>query len=281
MVATFAIAAIAIYPSAIRALAVASAPTGGPTAAWLQALDWMRANTPEPFGSPDKYFERYRSRADAPPAQYGVMAWWDYGWWVAQIARRPPSTNPTQVAVKEAARFYLSTDERDALAILGERSVRYVIADRSMPMSAATAGRPMASQLEVMARWAEWDASRYYDLYFERGQPVFIYTPDYYRTMAIRLFAYGGAKYLPSKSTWAIAAAPRNEITDSRLFDSYDEAAVFVAANPRTWRLVGRHPLLSPVPIDPLMHLVREFSSSPGVDGPIGRIADVSVFRVK
>jgi asparagine N-glycosylation enzyme membrane subunit Stt3 len=278
-VAVAAIAGIVVYPNVPLALTVAAGPNGGPTAAWLGALDRIRTHTPEPFGSPEAYYARYRSADEAPTAAYSVMVWWDYAWWVTAIARRPPATNPTQVAVKEAARFFLSTDEDEALAYLRQRKSRYVIVDRSIPMSTATAGRPMASQIEVMARWAEREPSQYYELFFDRGQPVFIYSVEYYATMAIRLFAYGGKAYTPSNSTFAINYSGRN-ITESMSFATYEEGAAFVANDPKRWRLAGRHPLLSPVPVSALKHFGREHTSLQGVDGPIGRIPEVAVFQV-
>ena len=210
------------------------------------------------------------------------MVWWDYAWWVTRIAQRPPATNPTQAAVKEAARFYLSTNEADAVAMLKERKARYVIVDRSIPMSTATAGQALSSQLELMVRWSErYQPSYFYELYYERGVPVFVYTPDYYRTMGIRMFAYGGGGYTPSRASWAIAVNAQRQIVEKRVFNTHAEAEAFVAAEPGKWRLVGLHPLLGPLPVEPLTVLVREFSSTAGVDGPIGRIPEVAVFRVR
>src|SRR5207245_1978644 len=138
-----AIAAIVIYPNVPLAILVAATPQPGPSDGWLQALDWMRTHTPEPFASPNEYFARHASKRDAPEAKYGVMVLSDYGWWMSRIARRAPSTNPTQTKVKEAAQFYLATTEAEALKILRQRNARYVISDRSMPMTVAGAGQIM------------------------------------------------------------------------------------------------------------------------------------------
>ncbi|MGE3275417.1 MAG: STT3 domain-containing protein [Vicinamibacterales bacterium] len=273
-----AIGAIVVLPNLAPALTVAAAPSGGPDAAWRDALDWMRTHTPDPYDDPEAYLARYGSASDAPAARYGVMVWWDYAWWVSRVARRPPVTNPTQVAVKEAGRFYTATDEAGAVAVLRERHAAYVIVDRSMPMSVATAGRPQASQLELMVRWAERDPQAYYRVYRQRGQPVFVYSADYYRTMAIRLFAYGGRPYEPVDSTWAIRTEG-DEIRDARRFRTHADGQAFVAQTPG-WRIAGLHPLLSPVPVEGVPAFSREFASSQGVDGPIGRIPDVAVFRV-
>ena len=85
---------------------------------------------------------------------------------------RPPSTNPAGAV--EAGLFYTATGEQEALGVLRQRNARYVIVDRSMPMSVASSGHVQASQLELMARWAEQDSSKYYQLYSEQGQPFFI-----------------------------------------------------------------------------------------------------------
>jgi asparagine N-glycosylation enzyme membrane subunit Stt3 len=267
-----AIAAIVIYPNVPLAMLTAATPVAGPTDGWLQALDWIRTHTPEPFGSSNAYFARYASKRDAPVAKYGVMVWSDYGWWVARIARRPPSTNPTQVAVKEAARFYLATTEAEALRILGERKARYAIADRSMPMTIAGAGQMMSSQLEPMARWAEESPSRFYELAWNHGRPLFIYYPDYYRTMAVRLFGYDGKAFTPKGTSWAIELDANKQVVDSRRFQTWEAAAAFVASDPAHWRLAGLDPLVSCVPLEPLGHFSQVW---------VAPKHDVKVFEVR
>lgn len=251
-IGAIAMIALVFVPNVMPAMRAATAPQYGPGEEWLEALDWMRTRTPEPFGSSSEYLARHRSKSDSPPAEYGVMALSDYGWWLARIARRPPATNPTQTAVKESAQFYTATSEGEAMKILRERNARYVIVDRSLPMTIAGAGEVMSSQLEVLARWAEKKPSQFYELVYDRGQPMFVYYPDYYRTMAIRLFGYSGQSYLPSNSSWAIAVDEQNHVIASRRFLTYDEAASFVAQNGRQWKVVGLHPLISCVPLERL-----------------------------
>lgn len=254
--------ALVFYPNVMLAMRTAAAPQYGPGDDWLQALDWMRTRTPEPFGSPGEYLALHRSKSDSPRAKYGVMVQSDYGWWVTRIARRPPSTNPTQTAVKESAQFYTATSEAEAMRILHARNARYVIVDRSIPMTIGGAGQVMSSQLEVVARWAEKKPSQFYELVYERGQPRFVYYPDYYRTMAIRLFGYSGQSYTPSNSTWAIALDDQKQVVASRRFRTYADAASFVAQEGREWRVVGMHPLISCVPLERLDALTAIWTSS-------------------
>ncbi|HUP50594.1 MAG TPA: STT3 domain-containing protein [Thermoanaerobaculia bacterium] len=259
-VAVAAVAAIVIYPNLFRAQATASGPLYGPPAAWLQVLDWIRVQTPEPFGSAEAYFERFTNR-NAPEADYSIMAASEYGWWISRIARRPPATNPTHVAVREAAAFYTATTEEEAVAILAARKSRYVIVDRSFPMTIAGAGRIMSSQLEPMAIWAGKDPSRFYELVWENGRPLFLYHPDYYRTMGVRLFGYDGKAWTPAHSSWAVAVDGAKNLLERRLFATYEEAAAFVEREPGRWRLVGLHPIQSSVPLEPLSRFSRVHAS--------------------
>jgi len=144
---------------------------------------------------------------------------------------------------REAAMFYTATDEREAVEILRRTKVRYVIVDGSLPN----------------------DAGRFYELAWEDGRPVPLYHPDYYRTMASRLFSNEGKGQTPSNSSWAVATNARSEIVESHRFATWEEAASFIACDPSRWRLVGRDPMLSCVPIEPLSDFMAEFSSRSGV----------------
>ena len=91
----------------------------GVSADWKETLDWMRASTPEPFEDPAFYYARYSRREYGPayrypPSAYSVMAWWDYGYWIVDLARRIPVTNPTQANAGVAADFFLAQSEQEA-----------------------------------------------------------------------------------------------------------------------------------------------------------------------
>lgn len=124
---------VAFVPTLRPVIDIASSPRG-PDTAWLETLRWMRDNTPEPFGDPSAYFARYPQPAAGevfapPPQAYGVMAWWDYGYWILRIGRRVPVANPTQAGAGTAARFFTATNEASAVRILEETGARYVVAN--------------------------------------------------------------------------------------------------------------------------------------------------------
>jgi oligosaccharyl transferase (archaeosortase A-associated) len=269
--ASVAMALIVIYPNIFPAMAVAASPNYGPSPGWVETMEWMRANTPEPFADSSAYHTSFTSAAKAPRPSYDVMVWWDFGYWVTRIGRRAPVSNPTQANARVAAQFYLATDEAAARRMLVAGKTKYVIVDDSTPVLVATSGLPQASQLTAMARWAEVDPGRFYELHTVRDRegvvrPVFVYYPDYYRTMAIHLLVYGGESWTPSQSSWAIRSLPSTfngrparEITDLRSFADYESAEAWVRRDPVHWRLGGFETSASCVPLPRLsfVHLVK------------------------
>jgi len=106
------------------AIDTASQARFAPSDAWMSSLSWLKENTPDPFGDPDSYYEFHRplppeESYNYPESAYGVMAWWDYGYWITRIAHRLPSANPGQdrVPVTNIARFFTSQDENSAREI--------------------------------------------------------------------------------------------------------------------------------------------------------------------
>jgi hypothetical protein len=124
-----------------------------------------------------------------------------------------------------------------------------------MPMTVEGAGQIMSSQLEVLALWAKKNPSQFFELAYENGRPLFLYYPDYYRTMAIRLFGYSGQAYTPANATWAVVVDENKQVTERRQFATYEEGAAFVNQSGGSWRLAGLHPVAACVPLEPLMQL--------------------------
>jgi dolichyl-diphosphooligosaccharide--protein glycosyltransferase len=86
------------------------------TGDWHEALTWLRDNTPEPYDSAVYYELDSREIAD-----YGVLAWWDYGHFITQVGKRVPVANPFQQNVDDVSLFLV-----DGIDVPG---VRYVIID--------------------------------------------------------------------------------------------------------------------------------------------------------
>jgi len=114
---------------------------------WEQALAWMRAHTPplaEPLDAPVSGLP-FRH----PPGNYGVLAFWDFGHYVAELGKRPPLASGG--ISESAARWFLIDDEEAAVRALTHKMhplerVRYCIVDAQTVGDFALAGVQMAGQ---------------------------------------------------------------------------------------------------------------------------------------
>ncbi len=274
-----AVAALVVYPSVSLAVARAGAPGGGPHGDWVESLMWLRDSTPEPLGDPSAYTARYGPKESFtyPPSAYGVMNWWDSGYWITAIGRRIPVANPTQAGAPDAARFFVAQDEASGAALLDEEGARYVIVDSNLPILRYPDGDRGA--FTTFPLWAGEDAAAYFETYVSRANgrrtEVRCFYPEYYRSMCVRLYCFGGRAVVPNNSTWVITFMERTEesgarvkeILTSQRFATYDEARAFVATQQgQNVRIVGTDPLASCVPLERL----ERFSLVHGSPSAIG-----------
>jgi len=269
------------------AIDVASHPQFAPSDAWCESLSWLEDNTPEPFGDPDSYYELYeppvpKKRYDYPESAYGVMAWWDYGHWITRIAHRMPISNPFQKGSKHAARFFTAQDEASASKVMDKLGAKYAIMDH------ATA----TSKFHALPTWAGSNKEEFYDVYYQPQDgklvPVYCFYPEYYRSLAIRLYNFDGSEVIPQKST-VIAyeertspdGQPYKEITGVEHLSSYEQAEAYVATQESgNYRIIGDDPFVSPVPLERLEHYTLVHSSEGAIMEPsAGRIAEVKIFE--
>ena len=276
-----ALVAVVLVPSALLAKPMASNNLGLPPG-YRASLEWLRQHTPEPFPAGDYYFARYRN-GETLGASYTVMAWWDYGYEIIRLARRVPVANPTQAGAGEAGRFFTATDEGEAVKILDEYRTRYVIAHAEVPI--LPRGEVVQGKFETMVWWSGKKVDRYWETFLTKdpktGQlgPLVLFHPEYYRTLMVRLYVYGGGAYTPKDTTYVITYRDHpnadgtvgKEILESRRFKTYEGAAAYLDRFGHTGRLiVGLNPKESPVPIEPLTRF-RMVHESAG-DAPAVRV---------
>jgi dolichyl-diphosphooligosaccharide--protein glycosyltransferase len=281
--------ALAVAPTVQRTLATARADLGL-THGWHVSLDWLRRNTPEPFPTADHYFARYTTHGTRPA--YTIMSWWDYGYEIMRVARRVPSANPTQAGAGAAARFFTATTEATANAILDRRGARYVLVDWELPILPRGASPQYHGKFENLVAWADKPGSQFYDVMLEvnaRGvrTPVILFYPEYYRTMAVRMYVFGGQAAAPKNSTWVITYAERprpdgtaeREVLESARFATYEEAAAHLAKpGPAQRVLVGPDPRVPCVPIEALTTF-RLVHDSPDISARVANLPSVRIFE--
>ena len=282
--AVAAVVGLVFVPSALVARPMA-ATNLGLSDGYRASLEWLRRNTPEPFPDPDYYYARYRPGQTLAPS-YTVMSWWDYGYEIVRLGRRVPIANPTQAGADVAARFFTATDEAEAAAILDEHRARYVVAHGEVPI--LPRGGLVQGKFETLAAWAGKDINRYWETFLTKDAkgalgPLVLFHPEYYRTLAVRLYVYGGAAEIPHDTTYVVAYAERRlpdgtqgkEALESRRFKTYEGAVAYLDRVGRTGRtIVGLDPQQTPVPLEPLTRF-RLLHESPGAP-PAVRIFEYS-----
>ncbi|KAF5087063.1 oligosaccharyl transferase, archaeosortase A system-associated [Methanoculleus horonobensis] len=168
---------------------------------WMEALEWMGENTPDP--GVDYYAIHDRNTFTYPEESYGVMSWWDYGHWITFVAKRIPNNNPFQHGVSGpngSATYLVSTDEEAANRILDNIGTRYVITDIQLD----------TSKFHAPATWADPAVGQepfqpYFLLPVSAGsseyQAVPFNTQEYYLTMVSRLHNFDGSMTDPTEAS--------------------------------------------------------------------------------
>jgi len=175
-----------------------SAKYSGIDSQWMNALEWMGENTPDP--GVDYYAIYDRETFVYPEEAYGVMSWWDFGHWITFLSKRIPNNNPFQHGVagpNGSATYFVSTSEEAANRILDAVGTRYVVTDIQLD----------TGKFHAPATWAAPDVGQ------EPFQPYFLVpvnagsseyqaipfnTQDYYLTMISRLHNFDGSMTDPT-----------------------------------------------------------------------------------
>ena len=181
---------VVVLPPMSTSLKVAKY-TGGVPYDWVESLEWMRYNTPEPGVD---YYGIYEVSSvgmiyDYPESAYGVMSWWDYGHWITTIGHRIPNANPFQAGIggpigsgnPGACVFFIANNEADANKVANALGVRYVVGDIQMAMG----------KFGAMTVWAGDTGGYYTQINTEEGYKI-VPNAKYYRTMEARLHVLDG-----------------------------------------------------------------------------------------
>jgi oligosaccharyl transferase (archaeosortase A-associated) len=239
------------------AMLLAKSPNAIMTEGWDTSSLWLQDNTPEPFGDPDFYYDLYppRSEFEYPDTAYGVMSWWDYGYFIMQIGHRIPNANPGQAGAAQAGQFFITQNEISANKLADELGTKYVMIDYAM----ATPGKFYA-----MAEWAGSNSSEFYEIYFQQTeetdwQGMYLFYPAYYESTVVRLYNFDGKAVVPTQSTVISYEEAESGgqiykiVTGVEYFSSYEDAQAYVAARTSgNYRIVGNDPFTSIVPLEEL-----------------------------
>ena len=256
---------LVFLPNISNATALAGSPNVIMTEGWHSSCLWLQEkddtgepHTPEPFGDPDFYYELYPPRADFkyPDTAYGVMSWWDYGYFIMQLGHRIPNANPTQANADKAGKFFTAQNESAAREVVEQYNLdsQYVMIDYQMP----------TTKFYAMVDWAGGNLSDFYEYYYlpqqGGGQWVPLYYPAYYKSTVARLYNFDGKAVVPTESaaiSYSVEESPDGTsykvITDAQSFPTYEEAEAYVTSQTSgNYRIVSPNPFSSPVPLEAL-----------------------------
>ncbi|MFC1903307.1 oligosaccharyl transferase, archaeosortase A system-associated [Chloroflexota bacterium] len=280
---------IVIFPNISPAVGTASQARFTPSDAWVSSLTWLKENTPEPFGDPDFYYQRYEPPPEGetfsyPESAYGVMSWWDYGYWITRIGRRIPNSCPGPYEARaDTARFFLSQDEDSAQEIREELNSHYIIIDYATAIN----------KFWALTLWAEEEQAKFFDIYlFPQGNQLVgiqLYYPEYYRSLSIRLYNFDGKAVIPEKTRVISYEEKMSQegviykiIINAEEFASYEEAKAYISSQESAnYRIVNDNPFISPVPLAALKdyQLVHSSVGTTTMPGTTLEVPEVKIFE--
>ncbi len=256
-----------------------------PSDAWIESLSWLKDNTPDPFGDPDFYYSLYETPFYYPETAYGVVAWWDYGYWIIRMAHRIPNCEPGGGARETVASFFTAQDEASASGMMDKLKSKYVVIDFDTTIRL----------FDSIATYAEHSKDQFSEVYYKYDstqqlmEPVMSYYPEYYRSLAVRLYNFNGIEVIPTRSRvisyeerMTPEGKPFKVVTDVESFPTYEEANAYVlSAGATNHRVVSDNPFVSCVPLQELKHFKLEYESDSLREqwGDLGTIPDVKIFE--
>lgn len=278
-----------LVPGATMAAAQAKNPSHAPPDEWMEALDWLKANSPEPFGDADYYYALYSDpRAGKPYAYpataYSVITWCDYGYWLTRAGRRVPMSNPGGAKARSAG-YFTAQDVKASSAMINKWRARYVIIDNRV-------ANPN-DKFYALAGLSGRQESDFYELCWQQKEgryaPLLVFYPEYYRTMVARLYNFDAKAVTPASTmvmSWQERQMPDGrkfkEITGLKSFRSYAEAGAFIEGQKQgDYRIIGFDPLVSPVPLEFLSayQIVYRSKEMAGV-GSATQLPAIKIFEI-
>ena len=265
-----AVVASVLIPCAVNASGLAKGNLGTPSNAWMEAMDWMRKNTPEPLGSDDSYYKLYSAPEAGkgyvyPASAYGVAVWNDYGYWVTRIGHRIPVSNPGTWGSRGEQAYFTAQDNATAAGKMADWGAKYVIVDDRIASPIkffAAAGLSGGNEADFYERCWQKKGDTY--------APVVVIYPDYYRSMVSRLYSFDGKQVTPTSTLVmeyqegeATGGQKVKEITAVRNFNSFAEAEAFITSQKQgNYRIIGTDPIASPIPLEALQNYRLVYQST-------------------
>ncbi|MCX6005098.1 MAG: oligosaccharyl transferase, archaeosortase A system-associated, partial [Chloroflexi bacterium] len=289
---------IVLVPGTTNAVSTAKNPAHAPGDAWMEALEWLKKNTPEPFGDADFYYKLYSAPEPGksfnyPPTAYSVLVWGDYGYWVTRIGRRIPTSNTGALVLIKEALYFTSDNPANAGEMLKDSNAKYIIIDNRIasPNDKLYALLSVQTKKNEAGNWiTKYKESDFYELcwYQKAGkyEPLLVFYPEFYRSMVIRLYNFDSKQVVPRQTSVMTyenrrtAQGDFKEITGIKNFNSYEDAEAFIASQKSgSHSIIGTDPMASPVPLKTLTDYKLVYSSSQKASNFTAALPEIKIFE--
>jgi dolichyl-diphosphooligosaccharide--protein glycosyltransferase len=253
--------AILLVPGTSIALGEARQAAHSPSDAWMEAMQWLKTNSPEPLGNPNSYYSYYSTPEPGkayqyPSTAYGIAVWADYGYWVMQIGHRIPVSNPGTTGNKGEIEYFSAQDDASATSIMNGWGAKYVIVENRLASP--------NDKFYALANLSNKKETDFYELCWQKQGDKYVeklvFYPEFYRTMIVRLYDFDGLAVAPQYTTvmtYQDRQLPDGqsfkEILGYKNFKNYSDAEAFVTSQKEgQYRIIGTDPIVSPVPLEQL-----------------------------
>jgi dolichyl-diphosphooligosaccharide--protein glycosyltransferase len=182
------------------------------TPAWLSGLHWLDANTPKlpetdgqiPLGT-SEYGTAPTNAAYDKIGGYGIVSWWDYGYWIIHEGKRPAIVHPGGGWLLWTSQFLLCQEGDPFLTeYIKQFKPRYVIIDYQMAtgkfyavpeiavsnMNSDIAKRIKAYTVDNLNRCLLQQL--YYNNKFDKWELIWQSSQTYNRIPEVKIFEYKG-----------------------------------------------------------------------------------------
>ena len=244
---------------------------------WREAIEWLKT-TPEPI---ENGYTAMYTEAEYPDTAYGIMTWWDYGYWILREGHRMTYSDPGG-GNRRYCGWLLSTDNiTEAMESIKSMKVKYIVIDYSM-----TTGKNYSIVQHAAAKAKDFQEPFriYYDRRTENFNQMQINYLSYYQESMVRLYNFNGlAVNSPGCPVFNYEEIDGNrEIIKIVDLPNYDSATLYVAQHKEAKYIIGgTSPFISPIVMDALPQFKPVFFSKSTVD--VGNniiMPEVKIFEV-
>jgi dolichyl-diphosphooligosaccharide--protein glycosyltransferase len=273
------IAATALIPSYRESAGISQASAGNNIpSTWEEGLFWLKSNTPNPL--PEGYALLYKSDYKYPESAYGVLSWWDYGYWIIRQSQRITYSDPGGGNRRYAGWSLTSDNITEIEESMRQLKIKYIIIDNSMVTGKYYSMVRHASELES-------DYQPQVTIGFDKRtgeyQRTQLFTPAYYRSLVVRLYNFNaGPEVSPGCPVFQYNDYNGfTEIVEVRDFTDLAAATSYInSQSTGKYMIAGSTPYKSILNLPALDHFRLVFASRGALDIGDGQLMpDVKIFE--